>query len=272
MGKDNSIFEEYLKITTLSSETTHITNEELRNLENSCIDKLIELKSNHSPLYRYYFSKYGNDVCHRISFFNYHLDNGNDSHEVRLLKSSCERFRMNLRSLDRTLYEHELRSTIQKGKYRRKQNRVITQLSTSQLTKQKSIIQEEVVSTPPSLNLNITKQQAESLYNNLLSNSCIDATTSESDFIYYFTGNGEPPKVKMKWKAHAIILSVLIDILTINRKPWETIKEIFDDLNTTSMCKNLSKEKKKYNDGYQQCSYKTHREKLLNWLNEPLIE
>lgn len=271
MGNDNSIFEEYLKKTTLSTETTHITNEELRNLENSCIDKLIELKSTHSPLYRYYFSKYGNDVCHRISYFNYHLDNGNDSHEVRLLKSSCERFRSNLRSLDRTLYEHELRSTIQKGKHQRKQNKAFTKPSTAQVTKQKSIVQEEIVPTN-SFNLNLTKQQAESLYNNLLSNSCIEATTSESDFIYYFTGDGEPPKAKIKWQADAIILSIMIDILSNNRMPWKTIDNVFDGLNTSSMCKNLSKEKKKYNEGYQQCSYKTHREKILRWLNEPLTD
>lgn len=123
------------------------------------------------------------------------------------------------------------------------------------------------LSKAPSLRFNMTEAKAASLYDTLIQGSYL-ADTGKTEFIYYFTGVGEPPKDKLKWKSDAIILSILIKKLTPNRMPWKELSAIFDGLNIDSMRTNLSKELAKYKDEYEDSTYERHAAIVDDWLKD----
>ena len=77
------------------------------------------------------------------------------------------------------------------------------------------------------------------LYDRLVSKGYL-ADTGKPGFIYYFTGEGEQPAEKLKWKTDAILLSVLMRKLNNGRVPWKKLAAIFEGLNVDSMKINLS--------------------------------
>lgn len=124
-----------------------------------------------------------------------------------------------------------------------------------------------IPTTAPFLNLNLSEDKAAQLYDTLVQGSYL-ADTGKTEFIYYFTGVGEPPKDKLKWKSDAIILSILIKKLTPNRMPWKELSAIFDGLNIDSMRTNLSKELAKYKDEYEDSTYERHAAIVDDWLKD----
>ena len=101
---------------------------------------------------------------------------------------------------------------------------------------------------PHFMSLNITVEQADALYDKLIQGRLED--TGKAGFIYYFTGVGEPPSMKLKWKSDAIFLSILMEKLSPNRIPWTMMGRIFEGLKIGSMRSNLWKERNRSSDAY----------------------
>lgn len=256
---DNSVFEQYFIRTVWQDANSTPTYDELREMENQCIKVLMNAKGSEYPQYRYTYAKYGLELINRIGFCNRKIDDGSATPEIRKLKDSYERFRINLRSLDRNLYEREFRTAIQKAKRERKSR----QIAQTPFAEPKQLQEQPKAAF---FNTSLTKNKAEALYVILVNDGYL-ADTGKDDFVYYFTGVGEQPKNKLEWKADLIILSVLIEkIACTNRMPWRTMTEVFGVQNIDSMKTNLSRERKRFEEGYQQTSYQRHAEMIDNLL------
>lgn len=66
----------------------------------------------------------------------------------------------------------------------------------------------------------------------LISNRYLDAHTSKEDFIYYFTGEGEIPTNRLKWRAYKVDTAIFVETLFgKSKKRWDITAYIFDELN-----------------------------------------
>ena len=66
----------------------------------------------------------------------------------------------------------------------------------------------------------------------LISNRYLDAHTSKEDFIYYFTGEGEIPTNRLKWRTNKVETAIFIETLFGEaKKKWDITSYIFDEKN-----------------------------------------
>ena len=60
----------------------------------------------------------------------------------------------------------------------------------------------------------------------------LDAHTSKEDFLYYFTGEGEIPTNRLKWRANKVDTAIFVETLFgKSKKRWDITAYIFDELN-----------------------------------------
>lgn len=89
------------------------------------------------------------------------------------------------------------------------------------------------------------------LYDRLVAGGYLE-DTGKAGFLYYYTGEGEPPIEKLKWKAEGKILSMLMRELRNNKKvPWKEMNTVFEGLNTDSMKSTLAQSKNNKGDNLQ---------------------
>ena len=94
----------------------------------------------------------------------------------------------------------------------------------------------------------LTKTNYGHLYDQLVKRNLL-ADTGKDDFVYYYTGEGEPTNRRLVWKGEKVYLSVLMAILCNGQVPWGQMDAIFDGLNTPSMRVTLNKIKTNKNGG-----------------------
>ena len=102
------------------------------------------------------------------------------------------------------------------------------------------------------------------LYDQLVKRGLLE-NTGKTDFIYYFTGEGEPSTKKLNWIGDRIYLSVLMSVLCNNRIPWTHMETVFQGLNTKSMKATLNKSMHPKNGGE---SYQKHCRFIKSFLSE----
>ena len=82
------------------------------------------------------------------------------------------------------------------------------------------------------------------LYDSLTDEGYIDRQTTKDDFIFYFSGIGNYPSKKIKWKGKKIILALLIAKLhTGLSTDWKTTEAIFEDVKGDNLKKQFSNNK-----------------------------
>lgn len=80
------------------------------------------------------------------------------------------------------------------------------------------------------------------LYDSLYTQGYIDGQTTKDDFIYFFSGKGNYPSSKIKWKGKKILLAILIAKLhTGTLTDWKTTEAIFEGVKGDNL-------KKQYNN------------------------
>lgn len=79
------------------------------------------------------------------------------------------------------------------------------------------------------------------LYDCLSAEGYIDGQTSKDDFIFYFSGNGNYPTKKIKWKGKKVLLAILIAKLhTGFSTDWKTTEAIFEDVKGDNLKKQFN--------------------------------
>ena len=118
---ETNIFDRFFKRTLWSEKAPAPTYDELISLENDFMEALLVMKtSGDYQVYRYHFSQKEKQVIARIGFYLRALDANPENADIKRLRDSYTRLREALKSLNRKLYESELRADIQKGKRMRK--------------------------------------------------------------------------------------------------------------------------------------------------------
>lgn len=80
------------------------------------------------------------------------------------------------------------------------------------------------------------------LYDGLYAEGYIDGQTTKEDFVFYFSGIGNYPTKKIKWKGKKVLLAILIGKLhTSTSTDWKTTEAIFEDVKGDNL-------KKQYNN------------------------
>ena len=80
------------------------------------------------------------------------------------------------------------------------------------------------------------------LYDGLYTEGYIDGQTTKEDFVFYFSGIGNYPTKKIKWKGTKVLLAILIGKLhTSTSTDWKTTEAIFEDVKGNNL-------KKQYNN------------------------
>ena len=78
-----------------------------------------------------------------------------------------------------------------------------------------------------------TVEKMTKVFEYLISKGHLDGNTAKEDFIYYFTGEGEIPSVKLKWRTAKINTAIFIETLFCEvQKKWHITSYIFDEANT----------------------------------------
>ena len=157
---DDSVFEHYFNKCVWRGDDKVLSNGELKDMENACLDKLLELKKHDYQQYKFLFVKYGKKVVERISF----LDDKkykDGIEEVMPLRVSYVRFLDNLKNLDRSLYEHSLRRAINKGKQHHESSKSV---ATKETPKEDKPIEKMDEQVPHFTNLKIDEQKVAVLY------------------------------------------------------------------------------------------------------------
>ena len=250
---DNAFFKTYFEKTIWRGADKVPSYEELKKMEDACLDKLLELKKQDYQQFRFLFVKYGMKVVERISFCDSkRYEEGID--EVMPLRSSYVRFLDNLKNLDRSMYEHSLRRAIDKGKLHKRYLESLT----SGANKVDKHIEQKEEQAPHFVKLRIGEEKAAGLYDRLVGEKILE-DTGKNDFIYYYTGKGKQASKKLRWLGDAILLSVLMQQLSLSFVPWKKMEQIYDGLNIKGMKAVLSKTK-----GYY--SYEKHVKTVQEWL------
>jgi hypothetical protein len=77
-----------------------------------------------------------------------------------------------------------------------------------------------------------TVEKMTKVFEYLISKGHLDGNTAKEDFIYYFTGEGEIPSVKLKWRTAKINTAIFIETLFGEaKKKWDITSYIFDEKN-----------------------------------------
>lgn len=96
------------------------------------------------------------------------------------------------------------------------------------------------------------------LYDCLFTEGYIDSQTTKDDFIFYFSGVGNYPSKKIKWKGKKILLAILIAKLhTRTSTDWKTTETIFEGVKGDNL-------KKQYNNSKSDSKSETIIEQLLS--------
>lgn len=255
---DDSVFENYFERCVWRGADKVPSYGELKEMEKACKDKLYELKKQDYQQYKVLFAMYGELDVKRITYCHKKLNEGMDvNDEIRMkgLLASYERFLMNLKALDRTLYERRLRGAISKGKHLSSLKSEVAKKT----TKEDKPIEKKEEQVPHFVKLNIDEQQAAVLYDRLVEEHFLE-DTGKDDFIYYYTGKGHQASKKLKWLGDDIVLSVLMKQLSNSFVPWKKMEQIYEGLNIKGMKVVLSKTQKDY------YSHDKHVKKVQEWL------
>lgn len=237
---ETNIFDRFFKRTLWSENTPAPSYDELISMENDFMQALLAMKtSGDYQVYRYHFSQKGKQVIARIGFYLRTLDANPENADIKRLRDSYTRLREALKSLDRKLYESELRADIQKGK------RMRTMI-------QRTIIQQQpsYSSKPYFKHSKMTTDKLEGLYKVLVSKGWLHEQTPQSDFIYYFSGIGDIPSDKMVWKASKTYLSIFISCMENDNPEWVIAEQVFCDMTAKSLKSLLSTAYNKSVDSY----------------------
>lgn len=93
----------------------------------------------------------------------------------------------------------------------------------------------------------------EKLYDSLYTEGYIDGQTTKEDFVFFFSGIGNYPTKKIKWKGKKVLLAILIAKLhTAASTDWKTTEAIFEDVKGDNL-------KKQYNN----CKSDSKSEKII---------
>lgn len=240
---ETNIFDRFFKRTLWSEKTTAPTYDELISMENDFMEALLVMKtSGDYQVYRYHFSQKGKQVISRIGFYLRTLDANPENADIKRLRDSYTRLREALKSLDRKLYESELRTDIQKGKRMRTHRRL----------KQDASNQQQLTSISPPFfeHIKITKDKLEALHQVLINKGWLHEQTSVSDFVYYFSGIGSIPSNKIIWKASKTLLSIFISCIENDNPEWVIAEQVFVDTTAKSLKSLLSIVANKHPDSY----------------------
>lgn len=231
---DSSVFEEYLQKTFYKEGEPFPSYQEMKQMEDAFISTLFGLKtSKNYQEYRYMFSFYGKQVIGRIGFCLGKIDEGNETPELKSYIASLTRIREALKSLDRGLYEKELRSRIQKGKHLR-------QIRKKVAIKEPAIKTEAEIATPHFKNINLDLDKIDSLFNQMVARKWLASNTKPEVFRYYFSGKGDEPTEKLIWRAKTkLLLAVLLSELE-QPVEWKVVGDVFENINAKSLKSSFS--------------------------------
>ena len=239
---ETNIFDRFFKRTLWSENIPALSYDELISMENDFMEALLFMKtSGEYQVYRYHFSQKGKQVIARIGFYLRSLDANPDNTDLKRLRDSYTRLREALKSLDRKLYESELRADIQKGK----RMRMRTMIQRTAIQQQPSFPQK-----PYFKHSKITTDKLEGLYKVLISKGWLHEQTLQSDFVYYFSGIGDIPSDKMVWKASKTYLSIFISCMENDNPEWVIAEKVFCDMTAKSLKSLLSIAYNKSVDSY----------------------
>lgn len=88
------------------------------------------------------------------------------------------------------------------------------------------------------------KVNLDKLYDSLSMEGYIDSQTTKEDFIFFFSGVGNYPSKKIKWKGKKVLLALLIAKLHIGLSTdWKTTEAIFEDVKGDNLKKQFSNNK-----------------------------
>lgn len=236
---ETNIFDRFFKRTLWSEKTPAPTYDELISMENDFMEALLVMKtSGDYQVYRYHFSQKGKQVIARIGFYLRALDANPENADIRRLRDSYTRLREALKSLDRRLYESELRADIQKGKRIRVQRQIEQSKTIEQEHTEEYNAKEKSTQTkaPYLRKANIPFAKLESLCHALIKKGWLHECTNVADFIYYLSGIGDEPTEQLVWKGDLVILSIFIAEIEGYEKPeWSKVARIFRDTTAASM-------------------------------------
>ena len=234
-----NIFDQFFKRTLWSEKTPAPSYDELTSMENEFMEALLAMKtSGDYQVYRYHFSQKGKQVISRIGFYLRTLDANHENTDIKRLRDSYTRLREALKSLDRKLYESELRADIQKGKRMRKKTIEDLEKVLSHQQNGPAIKESKV---PHFKKMTVPKDKLEPLYYDLISRKWLNKHTPLNDFIYYFCGEGDEPSELMKWEGKQIMLAILLSYIDGRTPEWKVIESVFADVNRNSLKSMLSK-------------------------------
>ena len=69
--------------------------------------------------------------------------------------------------------------------------------------------------------------QLGTMYRALIKKRWIDKSTREEDFVYVFSGEGEPPTSRIKWNETSILLACFLATITGGRNRWSKASKVF---------------------------------------------
>lgn len=161
----DSVFTDYFDKTIWSEGAVIPSEKELMDMEQAFIGVLEEQKnSRHQDgSYKYLYSTNGKKIISRITFCNAKYNDGTNTPELKRLYSSYTRLREALKAMDRTMYERELRSSIQKGKKQARSVSRVAQVSSSEVAQEPIQVVVPVVEKTPSAVISGTQGLADYL-------------------------------------------------------------------------------------------------------------
>ena len=85
------------------------------------------------------------------------------------------------------------------------------------------------------LRTNLRDSKIKRLFSLLIQQGAIGEDTTEDEFIYYMTGNGNTPTRKMQWLKNNIELGELVYYTCGSNVPWSNLRNIFVNINYESV-------------------------------------
>lgn len=149
---------------------------------------------------------------------------------------------------------------------------VVNKALASQGTKKKDLVQTRRKKDTPKQSSRLNYKWARKplkhdfgyLYDRLVDEGYLE-DTGKDVFLFFFAGQGETtPAKKLIWNADPIILGVLIDVLSMNRRPWALMELAFDNINTNALKSSVSRAK---NNKYGGLSYEQHYQTIQRLLS-----
>lgn len=88
-----------------------------------------------------------------------------------------------------------------------------------------------------------TREQLEDMYEGLIDEEFLSRDTSIEDFLYYFTGEGNKPSIKLRWMGKQGKLALFIDYFFDVKNKWKRAEQIFMNVEYDKLKNSLNSEK-----------------------------